>query len=107
MSSLCAICGQGVVPHECGAYSIGGIRGRLCAECNSGMQDAVTAFVAGRMEQLQAQRAQAAKDARAKQEHDAAAVLAKEVAHSRLAAIAAEQFPRATRGEMARKGRAA
>lgn len=99
----CAVCNVGVIPDQCAAYSLCGVRGRLCATCAEGLQHAVAAWITGRMEDLAREREAVAKLARRAQEKSAAAVLAKEVSHTRLAALAAEQFPKATRTAMRKR----
>jgi 23S rRNA pseudoU1915 N3-methylase RlmH len=95
-TSTCAVCNMGLVSGDCVPYAIGGMRGRLCARCGESFAAMVTKWMPMQMEVVHQERERAIKDARAKQEKEAAEILAKEVAHSRLAALAAEGTPFAT-----------
>jgi len=98
----CAVCSAALDPSTSEPYRIGSCQGSMCLACSRSMETAICAWMRKRLREVESERAEQAKAERARQEKAAASLLAKEIAHTRLAQLANEALPIATRGEMAR-----
>lgn len=103
--ATCAVCQLAIAPGTAERYAIGSCQGTMCVQCSRSMETAIAGWMRKRMGDVEIERQQQEKIERARQEKAAAAVLAKEIAHQRLANLVAEGLPIATRSEVARARR--
>jgi hypothetical protein len=103
----CHICNAPILTKDAHPYVIGEVRAHFCPKHASSLECAVTLWVRRAMDQLARERADAEEADRLRVEREVASSLAREVANDRMALLAAEGLPLATRREMRTKGRAA
>ena len=103
----CSVCNCSLTGRMAEPFRVNGVSGYLCAQHAASLGNAIGAWLARTLHQIERDRAEAESEARIRLEREASSMVAAEIAADRMALLAAEGLPIATRREMRTRGRAA
>lgn len=102
----CSICNCDLTFREATPFRLSGVSGYLCRQHNRSLADAITSWMTRAIVDVQNARVAAEMEERGRLEREAASAMAREISADRMALLAAEGLPLATRREMRLRGAA-